>query len=310
MTILPVICIFILLCVSICMMTSIVNDYTSNRRNERLRRSMTSTPPPNLYYEPTKSPMTCFYNTAYEDKNKYDKVPDLIKSKVSNCYVLVDPDNTSASEIAQLKSAGNKVGCYMSVGSIENYRKDFKSFKKDQDYKSQLPGWEEEYMLLGDASGKPTANTINLMKKRISDMAALKCDYIEFDNMDFTGDDNIMKKQKLTRDGIRAYNKELCNFIKSNNMKCMYKNMGPSDPDAALWDGITLESDKDSVVQWEPSFVKKFIDRKAPVYISHYGQPNKAGCDNIYKKFKSDYKDTFGLVCSVYDNKQNTYLHY
>ena len=239
-----------------------------------------------------------------------DKVADVIKSKVSNCYVLVDPDSTTASDVAKLKSAGNRVGCYMSVGSIEQERKDFKDFKKGQDYDSKLPNWEKEYMLLGDSSGKPTANTVSLMKKRIDNMANLKCDFIEFDNMDFTGDDQIIKKQKLTKDGIRAYNKDLCNYMKSKNIKCMYKNSGPSDPDAALWDGLTFESNKSAPVKIDSSLLKKFTDNGEPLYISHYAEANKAGCDGVFKKFKSDYKDKVAMVCSVYDGKQNTYLHY
>jgi cysteinyl-tRNA synthetase len=269
--------------------------------------TVTKKPPDEVY---TK----CFYNTAYEDNDKMDKVQDIIKGDISNCYVLVEPDNVSKDDINKLQQNGNKIGCYLSVGSLESYRKDFDKFVKNVDYlNDKLPKWEKEFLLKGDKDGKPTLNTINLLKKRIDDMAAKNCDYVEMDNMDFTGDEKYQKQMMLTLPGIKAYNKELCNYIKTNpirKMKCMYKNTGPSDDDSSFWDALTLESNKDNIIQWEPKLVNKFINENKPVYISHYGQPNEAGCENVFKKLKDNYKNTFGLVCSVYDGKRNNYLHY
>jgi hypothetical protein len=200
----------------------------------------------------------------------------------------------------------------MSVGTIENYRTDFNKFKKNVDYvDTTMTDWDKEYLIKGDVSGNPTPNTVNLMKKRIDNFAKLKCDYVEMDNMDADQEEYVTKyKTNLTINGMKKYNTDICNYIQGKGMKCVFKNQNNTESEWNKFDALTLESEKDNVEQWKPEFMKKFIDAKKPVWISHYGQPSAEGCEKVYGNLKNKYGNNFGMVCSVYDDKKKNYIHY
>lgn len=264
--------------------------------------------------QPSTYNQNCFYNAAYEDKDKMDKVDDILNNNVKGCFVLLEPENVNIDKIKKLQNNNDKIGCYMSVGTVEMERPDFNKFKKGVDYvENHMTDWTKEYLIKGeDTSGKPTQNTINLMKQRIDNLANLNCDYIELDNMD-ADDDEYAKKYNtgLTHNGMKAYTSELCNYMHNHpkrKMKCIYKNENSSDWNQ--FDALSLESEVDKIPNWNNTFVQSFINSKKPIYISHYGEKDVQGCENTFNKLKQKYGNSFGLACSIYDGKKNSYTHY
>lgn len=250
----------------------------------------------------------CFYNTAYEDNNFLDK-QDYTLRTANNCYVLIDANNfDSLSSVVDytnaLKTKNNTIGCYMSVGTIENWRSDFNDFVVGVDYQSrQWPEWPGEYMIKANANGHVTDNTIALMKKRIDTLATLGCEYIEMDNMD------INENNKLTNikgAAMRAYNTKLCKYMHSCELKCMAKNTGPSDPDYELFDGLSVESNPKNKNWWGTKHALKFKNK--PFMISHYKEKTVDDCMNVWAKYRSIYKNMFGFICSQYETKH--YIHF
>lgn len=254
----------------------------------------------------------CFYNLAYEDNNRLDTLDDTLKmTKGANggCYVLVDTDNfggSAASSIASLRANGNTVGCYVSVGTVENWRSDFKKFVKGVDY--QVKGWPEwpgEYMIKAGSDGNPTPSTSALMKNRISKFASLGCQYVEFDNMDID-EGNTMTN--IPGSAMREYNMDLCKHTKAMGMKCMAKNTGPSDADDDVFDGLTVESYPTQKNWWGTAHTKNFIQAGKPVMISHYDEATKRKCTSVWAYYKLKYGSAIGFVCS--DDETDQYNHF
>lgn len=253
---------------------------------------------------------TCFFNLAYEEHNYIDE-PTYTLNTARNCYVLIDTSNfdnyTSVVYYGnKLKSYNNTIGCYMSVGTVEKWRKDFKDFIPGVDYSKKMWNeWPGEYFILGDKNGNPTVNTISLMKKRIDNFSMAGCDYIEMDNMDInTGN----KYTNIKSNGMRKYNKILCDYIHTKNMKCMAKNTGPSDPDDYLFDGLTVESYKNMKNWWGEKHTLNFTLNSKLFMISHYNQPTVDSCMKVWIEYKKKYNSTFGFACSQFETKH--YIHF
>jgi hypothetical protein len=265
----------------------------------------TNKPPTNGYNQ------NCYYNAAYEDKDKMDKIEDIEKN-VKGCYILVEPDELNITRVKQLQAKNNKLGCYMSVGTVEDNRPDFSKFKKGTDYVEQhMTDWTDEYVIKGDSSGNPTSNTVNLMKQRIDKLADLNCDYIELDNMDADQEDYTKKyKTNLTSSGMKKYTSGLCNYIHNHpkrKMKCVFKNENSSD--YTQFDALQLELDANENPSWDDKFIKHFIDNKKPVWVSQYGKKSSDECKKSFEEINKKYGNGFGMACSVYGN-DNKYYHY
>lgn len=253
----------------------------------------------------------CFYNTAYEENNFLDNHNYTLKM-AKNCYVLVDSDNfITQNEVIKytnaLKTNNNTIGCYMSIGTVENWRSDFKQFVNGQDYQSKAwDEWPGEYMIKAGVNGKITDNTISLMKKRIDKFSKLGCEYIEFDNMDI---DENNKMTNIKGSSMRAYNLELCNYAHSTGMKCMAKNTGPSDVDDDIFDGLSVESYPTNKNWWGLNHTLNFTKTNKPFMISHYKEENNKKCLEIWRYYRKIYTNsTFGFICSQYKTKH--YIHY
>lgn len=252
----------------------------------------------------------CFYNTAYEENNFLDKHDYTLKT-AKNCYVLIDTDNFDSNGAVvnytnALKTNNNTIGCYMSIGTVEDWRSDFKHFVKGQDYQSkEWPEWPGEYMIKADSDGKITDNTISLMKKRIDKFAKLGCEYIEFDNMDIDENNKMTNIDGLT---MRAYNLELCNYVHSAELKCMAKNTGPSDVDDDVFDGLSVESYPKELNWWGTEHAQNFTTSK-PFMISHYKEKTVDDCLEIWGYYRTMYNNSeFGFICSQYETKH--YIHF
>lgn len=255
--------------------------------------------------------IACFYNTAYEENNFLDK-HDYALNTAKNCYILIDIDNFDDNKAVinytnALKINNNTIGCYMSVGTVEDWRSDFKQFVKGQDYQSkEWPEWQGEYMIKSGSDGKITDNTISLMKKRIDKFSQIGCEYVEFDNMDIDEDNDMTN---IKGSAMRDYNIELCNYVHSSHMKCMAKNTGPSDIDDDKFDGLTVESYPKELNWWGLEHALQFTSNDKPFMISHYKEKTVDDCLEIWAYYRTTYNNSdLGFVCSQYETKH--YIHF
>lgn len=254
----------------------------------------------------------CFYNMAYEDSNYIDTLSNTLKATktIGGCYVLVDTDNFGASAaagaIASLKQNNNTVGCYVSIGTVENWRSDFSKFRSGVDYQpKQWPQWPGEYFIKAGGDGMPTANTVALMKQRLDKLAGYGCGYVEFDNMDID-EGNTMTNIKGA--AMRSYNMALCMYTKSKGMKCMAKNTGPSDADDNVFDGLTVESNPSNKNWWGTLHAMNFVRAGKPFAISHYDESTPNACTTVWGYYRGLYKASIGFVCSQSQTK--SYVHF
>ena len=246
---------------------------------------------------PQKRPI---YNQAYQENYDADTV-DAILQSARNAYVLIDPFQLNADvmdSIAAIKAKANQVACYISVGTGENWRSDFKEM---QPYlvKKQWGEWEGEYFVADTTTG-----IFDIMKKRVDNMAAWGCDWVEFDNMDWTADDDYREEYQFSatlQDSV-DYMRNLCDYVKVKQMQCMAKNTVDHYEN---FDGVLYESYHDEKNWWDQAGAQQFLDAGKLVIINHY---NEAQCDQVYKEYKGLYNDNISFIC---ENLQNyKYRHY
>ncbi|MCF6181762.1 endo alpha-1,4 polygalactosaminidase [Lutibacter sp.] len=238
------------------------------------------------------------YNEAYQENFEADKIADIIKN-AKNAYVLVDPfqDGVAAS-ISEIKSKGNQVGAYISIGTGETYRDDYSAMKP---YLINTPWgqWPNEYFVNATNSG-----IIDIMKARIDKIANWGCDWVEFDNMDWIYDDNLRATynfQVTQAEGV-AYYQELCDYVHQKGMKCMAKN---TVENASNFDGVLYESYNDDKNWWNQSGAQSFLDAGKLVIINHYNETN---CGKVYSEYKKIYNDDLSFICE--DANLKKYVHF
>jgi hypothetical protein len=235
----------------------------------------------------------CVWNQAYEEHGNNDSVSAILAG-AKGCYVLIDPFDSSAarSGIATMKQNGNIVGCYISVGSCEDWRDDYAAMKKYCG--PAYPGWEGEYFVTD------TQGILPLMKARIDKMATWGCDMVEFDNMDWAYDGG--NKTGVSTADAHAYVQALCSYTHSKGMKCMAKSTteGASD-----FDGLTVESYTDDKNWWSSSEMKDILNTGKLGVIVHY---NDSSCDKVYSDYQNSYG--YGSKLSFVCSDKDAYLHY
>ena len=240
----------------------------------------------------------CVYNNAYQENYENDKIADIIEN-AKNCYVLIDPfTNNAYQSISQIKEKENQVGCYMSAGTGEDWRDDFNELKPYL-VKKVWGEWAGEYFV-----NRASTTLKNIMKKRIQKFANFGCDWVEFDNMDWAGDDENREEYDLeiSYNESKEYIKELCTYTKSLGMKCMAKSSNYGD---ALFDGLTIESYSDEKDWWEKSELKNILKENKLGLIVHYDEKN---CDAVYEDYKNEYGDKLSFICE--DRNVKKYKHY
>jgi cysteinyl-tRNA synthetase len=233
----------------------------------------------------------CVWNQAYEEDGKNDSISAIL-AEARGCYVLIDPfDSVRARDsIAQMKQNGNIVGCYISVGSCEDWRDDYDATKKYCG--PSYPGWEGEYLVV-DPDG-----ILPLMKARIDKMATWGCDMVEFDNMDWAYDSG--NGTGVTAAKARSYIQSLCSYTRSQGMKCMAKSTTEGAED---FDGLTVESYTNDKNWWSTSELRNMLKAGKIGLIVHYNDNN---CDQVYEDYQRTYGDKLSFICS----DRNTYRHY
>jgi hypothetical protein len=89
----------------------------------------------------------------------------------------IDMFYTPAETIAKMNELGQKVICYFSAATAENWRDDYKEFER-KDLGRELPDWPgEKYLDIR------RANVFEVIKKRIDLAASKGCNAIEPDNV-------------------------------------------------------------------------------------------------------------------------------
>ncbi|PKG39128.1 endo alpha-1,4 polygalactosaminidase [Psychromonas sp. Urea-02u-13] len=127
----------------------------------------------------------------------------------------VDLYDTSLSKIQTLQASGNKVICYFSAGSYEDFREDKQRFLSEE-LGNTLDGWEDERWL-----DIRSSNVHAIMMVRL-DLAKEKgCDGVEADNMDgYTNNSGF----NLTATDQLAYNKFIANEAHKRALSVGLKN--------------------------------------------------------------------------------------
>ncbi len=238
------------------------------------------------------------YNQAYQENFEPDTIAQILNS-AHKSYVLVDPFDFNVTEhIEAIKSSGNEVGGYISVGTGEIYRDDFAAM---QPYLTQTawPDWPDEYYV-----SETTTGILPLMKVRIDKMSQWGLDWVEFDNMDWM-DEYTRAEFNLTAtvEEAQEYVNVLCDYVHSKNMKCMAKN---SVENFTQFDGVFYESSSDNLNWWDQAGLQSFLDAGKPVVINHY---NESDCDGAYIWYQTFYNsDKISFICE--DVATQKYKHY
>lgn len=241
---------------------------------------------------------TPFYNQAYNETYPPDSVPYII-AHAENAYILLDPyDEDVQKNIVKLKANHNTLGAYISIGTGEDWRTDFKTMQPFL-VKTQWDQWHGEYFV-----SNPQSGLIKIMQARINYIAALGFDWVEFDNMDWAFDDKLRKKYKfkITEPQSIHYFNELCRYVHSKGLKCMAKNM-PENIDN--FDGITFESYEADKNWWDVDAAQKFLKADKLFVIDHYNSPN---CNAVFNDYKKIYNSNISFICE--DAKLKKYIHY
>ena len=177
----------------------------------------------------------CVWNHAYQENTQADSV-EAILAGAQDCYVLIDPfsDPAAVEAISTMQEAGNTVGCYISVGTCEDWRDDFDAIR-DHCTDQVWPEWPGEFFVSNPDGVVP------VMQARIDQLAAWGCDMVEFDNMDWASDPehNARYGLAVTPEGAIAYYQGLCDHVHASGMKCMAKSTREGGED---FDGGTFES--------------------------------------------------------------------
>ncbi len=249
-------------------------------------------------FELPPQPM-CVYNQAYQENYQVDSVSDILDN-AEDCYVLIDPfESEEAREaITEMQSAGNVVGCYMSIGTCEDWRDDFEEM---QQYcvEEQWGEWAGEYFV-----DMPVPGLMAIMETRIDNMADWGCDMIEYDNMDWAFDEDYHAEYgfEATPEDAIAYFQALCEYTHGQGMGCMAKNTREGAED---FDGGTFESFSDNLDWWEGKDLQGFLDEEQLGIIIHYDETD---CQGIYDDYIGIYNDRLSFICE--DPSVNGYVYF
>lgn len=238
------------------------------------------------------------WNCAYQENYDPDKIDDVI-ANATNAYVLIDPfEGDNYQRISEIKSKGNEVCAYISIGTGEDWRSDWNQLKP-YCVSKQWSKWKGEYFI--DVT---TTGLIDVMKARIDKIANWGCDWVEFDNMDWAFDEESRKKYNIRaseQDAINYYN-ELCDYVHSKGMKCQAKNTVRNAPN---FDALLCESFNNDKDWWNHAEAQSYLDAGKMVIVNHYKEkrPNAT-----YQEYINLYNAGISFICE--SKKEKKYIHY
>lgn len=238
------------------------------------------------------------YNQAYAENYEADDIDEIIQT-ARNAYVLLDPFMAGiVDKIPAIKANNNEVGCYISIGTGENWREDFDDLKPYLVNK-QWGEWAGEYFVK-----KTNTGILSVMKKRIAKLKTFQCDWVEFDNMDWFTDTDYVRDYGIDvseSEGI-AYYKRLCTYARKKGIMCMAKNTVVG---ADKFKGVLYESYSNDKDWWDHDGAQAFLDAGKLVIINHYKatQPNA-----VYAEYVNLYNDKISFISE--STTERKYIHY
>lgn len=238
------------------------------------------------------------YNQAYSENHDPDTIEDIV-SEAKNAYVLVDPFMPGVAEkIPSIQANNNEVGGYISIGTGESWRNDFPDLVPFL-VTTQWKEWEGEFFVK-----KTTTGILQVMKRRIDQLADWGCDWVEFDNMDWFFDEDLKSKYgiEVTRSQGIAYYQELCEYAHTKGLKCMAKN---HVVEADNFDGVLYESYRKEKNWWDQEGAQHFLDAGKLVIINHYDEPRP---NTVYAEYIDLYNEGVSYICE--SSKEKKYIHY
>ncbi|KAI1817682.1 glycoside hydrolase superfamily [Poronia punctata] len=180
-------------------------------------------------------------------------------------FYVVDLENTSKNDIADLINAGHTIVCYFSAGSVESYRDDAGDFP-DEAIGKTLDGWDEEQWL--DVRNEGVRD---VMTQRIRTAVDKGCQGVDPDNVDGYQNESGFD---MTEDDAVDYVRFLAEEAHSQGLAFGLKNAGDiveQVVDVAEW-AINEECvEWDECDSWAP-----FIDAGKPVFHVEYTEDDDA----------------------------------
>jgi len=234
----------------------------------------------------------CVWNQAYQERSaaEADSIEAMLEA-ARGCYTLLDPFDVDTqvqvrAAIPELQSLGNEVGCYISVGTCEEWRADYASmapYCTDREWNA----WPGEFFV------SDTDGITPLMEARFEDAAAMGCDWVEFDNMDWGFDDELREATgfEATAAAAIAYTNSLCESAHALGMKCMGKS---SLQGAVGFDGGTFESWPNEMDWWEHADLQDLLDAGKTGIVIHYAERN---CESAANSYRESYGSGLSFLC-------------
>lgn len=188
----------------------------------------------------------------------------------------VDSEDTSASTISALKSAGHTVICYFSAGSLENWRSDAGDFPASA-VGNVLDGWpDEKWLDIRDSTVR------DVMTTRIQTAASKGCVGVDPDNIDgYTNNPGFPLTKADTVDYVRF----LAETAHAAGLAYGLKNSGAivdQVVDVAEW-AINEEcAEYEECADWAP-----FIAAGKPVFHVEYTDDDNATSVSASKRSKA-----------------------
>ncbi len=238
------------------------------------------------------------YNQAYQENYAADSIIDII-DHAKDAYVLIDPfEDNVFQDIPKIKTNNNQVAGYISAGTGEDWREDFKALKPFLTTK-EWPQWKGEYFV-----SETTTGILTVMKKRIDKMADWGLGWVEFDNMDWLDEDTRVEYNlTATVQEAKTYINALCDYTHAKGMQCMAKNTVDG---FGQFDGVLYESFHSEKNWWDKQGTRDFLNAGKLVIINHY---NETECDSVYEEYKNFYQnENISFICENVATKK--YKHY
>jgi hypothetical protein len=193
-----------------------------------------------------------------------------------------DPDNVTKAQITGLKRAGIYTICYISVGTLENYRDDVADFPAHVVGKTYGDWPDEKFLDVRDLK-----TLLPLMKKRFKTCKSMGFDAIEPDNMDvFTNDSgfNIKAAQNV------RYIKALAKMAHGMGLQIGQKNV--PELTSKLIDTLDFVITEDCYVDHWCNQVGAYIKAGKPVFAAEYTDTRV----NFKKACKATETQGFSLI--------------
>ncbi len=197
----------------------------------------------------------------------------------------IDPEQVSKKYMQQLKAQNKFVVCYLSAGTAEKFRDDFKQFPK-QVLGKPMEDWQDEIWL----DIRKFNLFANIIKQKIKFAYKQGCDAIEADNID--GYDNNTGFNLTKNDAIKYIN-WLVQTTHSYNMLYALKNGG--DIVNSVKDIVDLAIVEECQKYNECKLYLPFIRLNKPVLAVEYNV-SKYNIKNVCTKFKQS-KFLGGIAC-------------